>query len=475
MRPFAELVLPAIRWDPRNGFESAMPVIDEAKFLGVGGFIIFGGERDAVLRLTTELQLMFDHPLLIAADLERGAGQQVRGLHQLPPPLALASAEVDNREAHIWDAGVTTACEARLVGINWVLAPVLDLDIEPANPIVQTRSFGADPRLVAEYGARWIEGCQAPGVLACAKHFPGHGRTVADSHLDLPLVAADRMSLNADLMPFRRAVEVGAASIMTAHVAYPALDPSGVPATYSRAIVTDLLRHRMEYDGLVVTDALIMEGARKGVTEAEGAVRALAAGCDLLLYPKDVTGTVAAIEAAAADGTLPLARLEEAMARRTSAAARATSRVQFVQPPPWMLDERASGHVARSLRVLRGELARLRGPVGVHVVDDDIGGPYPLPARSAFAAVLRERGIEIGEGGDRVVLLFADVKSWKGRAGLKPFVRHQLAAHLETPATVVLFGHPRHVAEIPGDHPVLCAWSGDEVMQRAAAHFLLDA
>jgi beta-glucosidase len=466
MKSTAELILPAIRWDPRNGFEPAKQAVEEALALGVGGFIIFGGEKEAVRKLTGDLAAAAPHPLLIASDLERGAGQQVRGLTSLPPLMALARLG----EKVVREAARITAREARDVGINWVLAPVVDLDVEPANPIVQTRSFGDDPGRVGALARAWIESCQAEGALACAKHFPGHGRTTSDSHAELPVVAADRASLEADLGPFRDAIAAGVASVMTAHVAYPALDPSGVPATYSARILTELLRREMGYDGLVVTDALIMKGALQQTTEAEGAVRALAAGCDLLLYPKDVAGVVAAIDAAIDAGTLPASHLTEAVARRRAAAGRARSAAGSEAKPP------APSPMARdSLLVLRGAVQRLRGPLSVHVVDDDVGLPVPLPPRSAFTNALKERGIEIGPGGERVVILFADVKAGKRSGMLKPFVVHQLEAHLATPATVVLFGHPRHAARIPGEQPVLCAWSGDEVMQRAAAHFLLDA
>jgi beta-glucosidase-like glycosyl hydrolase len=213
---------------------------------------MFGGTRQQVLEVTSNLQAYADHHLLIGADLERGAGQQVRGLAQLPPALALRRMREHTRlGGPVGAAAAYTASEARRVGINWVLAPVLDLDIEPDNPIVQTRSFGEDPAVVAACAAEWIYACQAVGPLACAKHFPGHGRTTLDSHATLPVVHASRELLEADLAPFRAAVEAGVASIMTAHVAYPALDPSGSPATFSMRIL-DRLRRDLAYGGLVV-------------------------------------------------------------------------------------------------------------------------------------------------------------------------------------------------------------------------------
>ena len=172
-------------------------------------------------------------------------------------------------------SATVSAIEARSLGINWIYAPDCDIDVEPDNPIIGTRSFGSDPDRVGEYASAWIDACQAEGVLACAKHFPGHGRTKVDSHKTLPRVEESAETLRAtDLVPFRRAIERGVASVMSAHVAFPALDPSGAPATLSRPILTELLRNELGFDGIVVTEALIMGGVLGG-GEGEAGVRAL--------------------------------------------------------------------------------------------------------------------------------------------------------------------------------------------------------
>ena len=178
------LILPALRAAPDGSFAHEAGAIADALDLGVGGFIIFGGNAESVRRLTADLLRRAERPLLIASDLERGAGQQVEGLTEFPPPLALAA--LDDPDVARW-AGAVTAQEARAVGINWVFAPVADLDVLPENPIVQTRAFGDDPNRVATLVRNWIEGCQGAGALACAKHYPGHGRTAADSHITLPV------------------------------------------------------------------------------------------------------------------------------------------------------------------------------------------------------------------------------------------------------------------------------------------------
>ena len=472
MIPFADLVLPAIRWDPEHGYAKLTPDIERALALGVGGFILFSGERGAMCTLVRDLQAAAPHPLLIASDLERGAGQQVKELTGLPPLLGLNALGIEV----VREAARLTAREARDVGINWVFAPDVDLDIEPANPIVQTRAFGADPEEVAAFGAAWIMACQAGGVLACAKHFPGHGRTLTDSHADLPVVASSRLALDADLVPFRAAVEAGVASVMTAHVAYPALDPTGAPATYSRAIVGRLLREELGFDGIVVTDALVMEGALQGLDECQGAVRAIEAGCDLLLYPQNVAAVARALEAAVASKALDGERLEEAAARRREVLGRLAEPVTLDQEEIESGRARGAAISREAVRVVRGAVPSGLARVRVAVVDDDAGGPYPLPSRAVFAEALREGGTEVvAQGGDAplVVLVYCDVKSWKCRAGLSAEHEAEVAALAREAAAVVLFGHPRRLADVPGSCPVLCAFSGDPVMQRAAAARLL--
>jgi beta-glucosidase-like glycosyl hydrolase len=468
--PFADLVLPAIRWDPDRGYEPARPDIERALAAGVGGFVLFGGERGAMRTLTRDLQSAAADRLLIASDIERGAGQQVRGLTPLPPLLALAAMG----EAAVREAARLTAREARDVGITWALAPVCDLDIEPQNPIVQTRSLGTDAFEVAELAAAWIQDCQDEGVLACAKHFPGHGRTTLDSHATLPVVDAGR-ELERDLMPFRRAVASGVAAVMTAHVAFPAWDSAGVPATHSHLLLHELLRRDLFHAGLVVTDALIMEGAL-AAGAGEGAVRALLAGCDLLCYPKDLDAVLAAVGEAAAAGRGGLAdHAARSSLRRAEAAARAAEPQALGSVELAAHRQRGIELCTASVKLLRGDMPRLRGAVRLEIVDDDAGGPYPLPPRTAFGDELRRLGLETRENGEPVVLLFADVKSWKGRAGLAAHSVEQLTRLLGPKTPVVLFGHPRRQLDVPHLGPILCAWSGDEGMQRAAARRLAEA
>lgn len=491
----ARLFFPAVRWDDEHGFSHMEAQVDRALELGVGGFIVFGGTAEGVRALTDELRERSRHPILVGSDLERGAGQQFDGAVRLPPAGALGALddpEVTARAAEL------TAREARAVGVDWVYAPMADLDAEPRNPIVGTRAFAGEAGHVSRHVKAWIRGCREGGALSCAKHFPGHGRTTADSHAELPTVDADRDTLAADLSPFVTAVEAGVSSIMTAHVAYPALDPERRPATLSPPIVQGLLREELGFDGLVVTDALIMAGVTEGLDEGTAAVRAVAAGVDALLYPDDLEAAVEAVEAAMGDG-LRVERLEEAVAR----VERVAGSFAGEGPAGWGAEEDvrwALETATRSLDWYRGAAPDVLDRICLVTVDDDAGGPYPPPSRGALAHGLRERGwsveeVEVGarggkgaEGGtgisaldggsgagDRtlVVALYADIRAWKGRPELSEEAVRRLAELVAADArAVVLFGHPRLVTEIPGDVPVLCAWGGESLMQEAAARVL---
>jgi beta-glucosidase len=465
----ARLVFPSLRWR-RGSFAHEEPRIARALAARVGGFIIFGGTRAAVTRLTRDLRRRAQEPILVGADVERGVAQQLPDLTDLPPPAALGFVnDLDATHA----AGIITAREALAVGINWAFAPVCDLDWEVANPIVGTRSFGAFPERVGAHAAAWIRGAEEHGVLACAKHYPGHGRTTVDSHASLPVVDAPGPDLLAtDVRPFAAAVAAGVSSVMSAHVAYPGWDPSGAGATFSSTIL-GYLRGTLGFTGMVVTDALIMAGATSALAEAPATVAAVAAGCDALLYPLDFERVVAALDRAVG-AEIPAARAAEAMERIDQAAARSRG---FRDGEPIDLAAHAQfadGIAARALYLIeRGRDPIIPRAFRVTVVDDDVGGPYTVGPRDIFERALRAAGRVAGaRGSGRVVTLYAEPRSWKGRAALGERTLAQLAGAGEA-ALVVLFGHPRLATQIPGSAPVLVAWHGQPLMQRAAARWIV--
>jgi beta-glucosidase len=479
----ARLVFPAIRWGDRN-VEKVWREVRRSLDLGVGGFVVFGGSVSGMRELVARTQEREGRPVLFAADLERGAGQQFEGATPLPPASALASADA----AALLDAARITAQEAASAGVGWVLAPVADLDVESLNPIVGSRSFGSEPAIVAERVRAWVTTVQEEGIHACAKHFPGHGRTTADSHSELPAVKWTRETLEADLAPFRAAVEAEVSSVMLAHVSYPALDPSGAPASLSRKIV-HLLRGEMRFDGIIATDALIMKAVSAAArSETEAAVEAVRAGCDVLLYPSSPAETVAALKSALDSKELDRRQVARS-AERIEIAGR-TADVAVDEGAPVPSHARALEMAVASIRKLRGVLPHpMPGQAfRLHIVDDDVvelpeslAGPgTTAPDRSQLARSLEERGaITVGQWSTApaidLIAVFSDVRGWKRRAWLAPEKAREVNEALEraADATVVIFGHPRLAQQLPGADNVLCAWCGDRLMQESVAEHLL--
>ncbi|MCG8467326.1 MAG: hypothetical protein MJB57_03845 [Gemmatimonadetes bacterium] len=475
------LVVAALRLDLWSPDEVAARA-REGLHLGVGGFILFGGDADAVGRLTERLRRESSHALLIGADLERGAGQQFRGLRELPPPAALAGLE--DAAAAAEEAGAATARDALAVGVDWVLAPVLDLDAERSNPIVATRSFGPDPARVAELGARWIDGCQREGALACAKHFPGHGRTTDDSHIGLPVVRADPETLAQDLAPFE-AVAGRVATAMAAHVAFPVWGGDR-PATLSPEILGGILRDRIGFDGPVATDAMIMGAV--GDDDAAAAVEALRAGCGLILYPSDVAATVGAIDRAQVEAGLA-PRAVEARTRIVRALDR--SRIAAADPGAPTNGSPAPDPLDLAVRTIvgdRGALEGWRGDATTAVVpvsdDPEVGPPAGRdgPLGALLLDELRDAGWRVSEalgdvtGADRViVVLAATPKGWKGHGGPSPEALEAVRGAVAGVGSglVVLLGHARWIEAL--DQPAIAAWSTESTMERAAARWIIDA
>jgi beta-N-acetylhexosaminidase len=291
--------------------------------LHVGGFInitqasplgIVKSQAYPTAVLTNQLQAKSKVPLLVGADFERGTAMRLDEGTSFPTAMALAAAG-NPRDAYTM--GKVTALEARAVGIHWIYAPVADVNNNPGNPIINTRSFGEDPARVAEFVKEFVRGVEENGALATAKHFPGHGDTANDSHIDLPVIQADRNRLDhLELVPFRAAIAAGAGSIMTGHLSVPALEPDpNTPATLSARILTDLLRHELHFEGLVVTDAMDMGGITVRYAPGEAAVRAFEAGADALLMPPVPDAAFEGLQGAVKSGRISRARLDASVRR----------------------------------------------------------------------------------------------------------------------------------------------------------------
>ena len=379
------------QWELANG------ELQELLALGVGGVILLGGSAAELALRTRQLQAWASQPLLLCADVEEGVGQRFEGASWLVPPLALGrlhGREPDRALALAERYGRCCGLDSRAVGLNWVLGPVCDVNNNPANPVINVRAWGEDPASAGALAAAFLRGLQATGVLGCAKHFPGHGDTTSDSHLELPLLPHSRERLEqVELPPFRQAIAAGVEAVMTGHLTLPALDPER-PATLSRAVLHQLLREQLGFAGLVVTDALVMEAIAGQYGAGEAAVLALEAGADLVLMPADARLAIAAITAAVDTGRLSLAQLEASAARRQ----RALGRCAAAPPDP----ERAASAdldlcqelVSATLEPQGGRVG-LGGGQGVNLLrlDQALQAPF-LPATAAALGLPAAAGFQ---------------------------------------------------------------------------------
>jgi beta-N-acetylhexosaminidase len=432
-------------------------------------------------------------PMLIATDQEQGLVARIGPpATQLPGSMALGAAGSDELAGA---AAAVTARELRAMGIAQDLAPVADVNVNPRNPVIGVRSFGSDPGLVSRLVAAQVGAFQAAGVAATAKHFPGHGDTAVDSHTGLPVIRHSLAELErVDLPPFRAAIARGVGAIMTAHVVVPALDPSGRPATLSRPIVTGLLRQRLGFDGVVVTDALEMAGVRQAFGDDRVPVEALKAGVDMLLMPPGgAFGTqYRAVLGAVRSGEISGARLDQAVYRilrlkdqlglfvhpmpASGAAARevgaranlavadrvADRSVTVVRDDAGLLPL-ARGRVRRALVAGAGgattaTLARLLGeraggPVRTLDTGGDPGGA--TVARAAAAA----------RGSDLIVVATRNASAADG-AGQRALVRALAASR--RPLVAVAVGNPYDLADLDGVRTYLATY-GDRPASLAAA------
>jgi beta-N-acetylhexosaminidase len=396
---------------------------------GLGGICLFGHNLRAAGdagRLAKILQS--DADALLAADEEGGDVTRLHYTTGSPTPGNYVLGAADDVAATRAIVG-SIGAELRASGVRLNLAPDADVNSNPANPVIGVRSFGADPAVVSRHTAAYVESLQAQGVAACAKHFPGHGDTSVDSHLELPTVACDEARWRREhLPPFAAAVAAGTRTVMTAHIRFPALDPD-VPATLSRRILTDLLRGELGFTGVVITDALEMEAIAATYGAVEAAPVALAAGADLLcLGARDgermYLGARDAIVAAVNAGTLPLARLEDAAARVDALHAWAAAAPSAAAGTA-VSNGDAAYAVTRRAAVARGVTPLTASPVLVELRNEpnlavgaarwDLGGPLAALGR-APARVVRVTGTgpELAEvlaaaAGQPVVVVGRDV------------------------------------------------------------------
>lgn len=355
-----------------DGTEAPASLLEEVRTGALGGVVLLGHnvvDPEQVRALTDSLQEAARRggqpPLLVAIDHEGGNVQRLRtGVTRLPSQMAVASRDNLDLAYLLYRQH---ARELRGLGINWTFAPVLDVNNNPRNPVIGTRAFSDDVDRVVRFGEvavrAWLDG----GIIPCGKHFPGHGDTDQDSHLTLPSVSHSRDRLDGvELKPFRAAFRAGLPTVMTAHVQFPAVEPSGRPATLSRRVMTDLLRDELGFDGVLITDSLGMKAISETVGSARGALEAVKAGADLCLFGHPAGQDVqarSALEAALETGELDRHRLSEALSRLTRLRERVQDPGEPVPPNPDLAWEAYS----QAVRIV-GDRSLLPIPSPVHVI-----------------------------------------------------------------------------------------------------------
>lgn len=483
----------------------------------VGGFIVSVGSPMDVAVKVNALQRLSTLPLLMSADLETGAGFRFRGGAFLPNAIDLGGATnfplqmalgAAGDTALAYDVGRITAEESRALGIHVAFAPVLDVNNNPANPVIGSRSFSEDPALTARLGAAMVRGLQEHGMLATGKHFPGHGDTETNSHLALATVTASRARLDSvELVPFEAAMRAGIGAIMTFHGFLPALDSSGVPATLSPKVMTTLLRDELKFDGLLVSDAMDMAGVVDRFGAPEAAKRAIAAGNDILLMPRDIGATIDAVIAGVAEGRYDEARIDRSARRVLALKHRlGLSQERTVDLSRVRQVVGTDAHAAVASTIASRAFVLAKDSLGLvpllqrnqppRVLSVTYARRSDLSAGNAFNAALRPRVrtlrtayvsadddepnyatlLKDARSSDVVVVgSYVNITSESATSGApRAFVQFVDALRERgTKVIVVSFGSPYLLLQVPSVGSYAIAWGGTPASQRAAANALL--
>lgn len=442
--------------------DSINRLVDERS---VGGFVVFDGDVDTVRRVLEDIQKRAGGSLLFACDCEDGVTMRFPGGTEFPSMMALGrSGDV----AATYSVARSIAREMRALGIYWNFAPVADINTNPDNPIINIRSFGEQAQLVSDHVHAYIRGMQDGGVIACAKHFPGHGDTEVDSHRELPVITADRRRLESvELLPFRNAIRNGVKSVMVAHIAVPALDPQGAPASLSGPMVTGLLRDELGFDGVAVTDALDMHAITRMHPSGAAALAAYEAGCDVLALPENPEEALKALTGAFAAKRIKISRVKASSNRIAALKKWATSYQDDLQ----QVTHSRRGHDVIALEAARrsmqvtGRMRKLYPPLTVLAFVDTAENPKPeewfgyfsawYPGEASGAIITPDMTEEerqdvldrVDAAGSVLIALFVKPRGFAGTVGLSEDQRLIADRALAKPAVVASFGNPYLLAD----------------------------
>ena len=473
----------------------------------IGGLIMMSGDIYGQAALINDLQTLSNIPLWITQDMEFGAAMRINGSTRITPAMGIA-ATGDIRNAFM--KGKITAKEAKAAGVHQIFAPVLDINNNPKNPIINIRSFSSDPKLVSEYGTAFIQGIQSEGLIATAKHFPGHGDTETDSHLDLPVVPHDYTRLDSlELIPFTAAIEGGVQSIMSAHISFPEFSDSiGLPGTLDPRILNDILKDSLDFEGIIVTDGLGMKGISNYFSPGDAVVAALKAGADLMLMSPDIPTAIDEVIAAIESEELSIKRVNESVLKLLNWKATyglfdSKGKVAIEQIANIIS---SSEHLAESKSIAQQSITVLNNesnilPINpshfpkltvVNLSDTEIGNP-----ESTFIRGIREHHPDVRFFGhdtrttnseeleiirqariSDLIILGAFTRFQVGQdfqlsSAQTNFIRKLLASR--TPIVTVIFGNPYLISSIKQTEVQVIAWSNNSVQSEAAAASLFGA
>ncbi len=420
---------------------------------GIGGFIVFGGEKNEIKNYIDQLQSVSEIPLFIASDTERGVGQQIEGATLFPGQMAVAAATDwhDLNSVNILqDIIKAVAYEAIDIGINMPLIPVLDVNRNPDNPIICSRAFSDNPEVVAWYGRMYIRTLEKTGLISCAKHFPGHGGTAIDSHISLPVISKSIGELNAvDLVPFIEAVKTNVSSIMMGHISIPAIDD--LPASLSEKAV-NLLRTGLGYEGLILTDALNMHALKE---MRDVAVTCVNAGIDILLHPENPDTVAEELRKAVEAGKIAEEKIDTAIARilKYKAGIKNIKNVRIDTDKHKALSTSISD---RSITLVKekSRLAPLKNVQNVSLIFTADENKHNLSVLKAFipgsSHILECQKDSLKEV--IIVALFTRIAAWEGNSGMPEEDIHVVGNLINRARTsiVISFGNPyvlRHFME----------------------------
>jgi len=449
---FYQLIISRLDGDKLSSTWYQEQIIDLVR-KGIGGLIVFGGEKREVSCFIDKLQLLAETPLFIASDIERGVGQQIRGATTFPGQMAAAAAtDMHNSDSMkaLEDAIEAIAYESIEIGINMPLIPVLDVNSNPDNPIICTRAFSDKPEVVSWFGSVYIRTLEKAGLISCAKHFPGHGDTAVDSHISLPVISKSIGELHTvDLIPFIEAVKSNVSSIMMGHISVPAIDT--LPASLSKKAV-DLLRTGLGYEGLILTDALTMH-ALKEVRSV--AATCMNAGIDMLLHPENPDAVADELYQALAEGAISEAKIDAALERILKYKARIKN-IRKVRINPDK-NKTLSGAISdRSITLVKGEsrtapLWKDRDMSLIVAADENKHDLSVLKTFIPGSVHIREYQREALKE-LIIIALFTRIAAWEGSSGMHDEDIHIIRDLIKGArnSIVVSFGNPyalRHFME----------------------------